>query len=217
MVTFAFLNLRVVFSIRYRAYYPAPLGRGCFSAFSSNLDHGAHHWAQKIAIFCHPRFDLGCTPVTILSGHGSILSWLFHAPNCLHDLSFLLNLRHTTLPSGLAQIGTLRASHLHFHTPSFHNHFSPPSLSKALSALTVAHKIPCPASSHLQRPSFKIPRNPQKNPLKGHIGESAPLVFLSCSWPQTAVQEEPCFGQECTNLHTVFERIDSALPAARAW
>jgi hypothetical protein len=47
------------------------------------LDHRSHNRAQKIAVFGHHRFDLTGRPVTILSGHGSIFSWLLVAPNCL--------------------------------------------------------------------------------------------------------------------------------------
>src|SRR5258705_10743362 len=39
-----------------------------------------HHRAQKFAIAGHHRFNLFQCPVTVLSGHGSIFSWLlFHS------------------------------------------------------------------------------------------------------------------------------------------
>jgi hypothetical protein len=59
----------------------------------------------------------------------------------------------------------LRAFHLHLDArPS--TSISLPSLSKAPSVPTNPHKVRCPASRNLSRPSFKIPRNYQKNPKK---------------------------------------------------
>ncbi len=57
----------------------------CFAHFGLQelLDHRAHNRTQKLAVFGHHRFDLSGRPVILLSGHGSIFSWLFHAPNCL--------------------------------------------------------------------------------------------------------------------------------------
>jgi sterol desaturase/sphingolipid hydroxylase (fatty acid hydroxylase superfamily) len=39
---------------------------------------GTHHRAQKLTILGHHRFDLLQSPVSSLSGHGSILSLVVH-------------------------------------------------------------------------------------------------------------------------------------------
>jgi hypothetical protein len=83
MVTFAFRNLRVVFSISIELITPLQSGTRMPSAFSSNLDDRPHHRAQKIGVLGHHRFDFLCFFVNSLLGMVRYFSWLLSCSQLL--------------------------------------------------------------------------------------------------------------------------------------